>query len=82
MSDSSDVEAFILTEVCKELEKNIKKKRKRIWTNDIFVSRRNVGGFHTLFQRLRKDPVNTGIFPQEYCVSHQVKLSSVFAPPM
>jgi hypothetical protein len=39
MSGSSDVEAFILTAVCEELEKKRKNKKKRIWTNDIFVSR-------------------------------------------
>jgi hypothetical protein len=51
--------------------------------HDIFVSRCNEGEFHTLFQRLQRDPVeHKQYFRQEYCVSHQVKLSSAFPPPM
>jgi hypothetical protein len=41
MSDSSDVEVFILTEVGEEIEKKRKQKKKRMWMHDIFVSRVN-----------------------------------------
>jgi hypothetical protein len=82
MSASSDVEVFILV-VCEEIEKNTKKKEKRKWMNDTFLSRFKEGGFHTQFQELRKDPVrHRQDFRQEYCFSHQVKLPSVFASPM
>jgi hypothetical protein len=40
----------------RNLEK-IKNKKKRIWTNDMFVWRCNEAGFNTLFQKLRRDPV-------------------------
>jgi hypothetical protein len=39
-----------------------------------------VDEFHTPFQSPRKDPVNLTVFSQKHCVSHQVKLSSVFVP--
>jgi hypothetical protein len=39
MSDSSDVEVFILAAVCEDTEKKRKKKKKRTWMDDIFVSR-------------------------------------------
>jgi hypothetical protein len=59
-----------------------KKEKNRIWMNDIFVSRGDEGGFHTLSNAGQKPRVTQAVFPQDYCVSHQVKLSSVFAPPM
>jgi hypothetical protein len=48
-SDSSGVEVFILAAVCEEIEKTRKKKKKRFWVNDVFVSRCDEGEF----QRLR-----------------------------
>jgi hypothetical protein len=53
MSDSSDVEVFILVAVCEEVER----KRKQRLDEDIFVSVCNEGEFYALFQTLRKDLV-------------------------
>jgi hypothetical protein len=56
MSDSSEVDVFILAAVCEEIGKKIKKK-KRMSTHCIFLSGCNEGEFHILTQRLREDPV-------------------------
>jgi hypothetical protein len=55
MSDTSDVEVFILAAVCEEVMKKRKKKDNRMWmSNYQGVTRVN---FIQLFQRLCKDPV-------------------------
>jgi hypothetical protein len=51
------VEVFILAAVREEIDKKRKKKKKRMCMNDIFVSSCTEVEFHTLFQRLREDPV-------------------------
>jgi hypothetical protein len=68
----------------KKLIKLKKKEKNRMWTHDMSVSRCNEGEFDTLFQRLCPDPMKHKQYfhKKYYCVSRQVRLYSVFAPPM
>jgi hypothetical protein len=53
MSDSSNVEVFILAAFREEIEKK-ENKTKRTWIQNTFVSRCNENEFRTLLPRLRK----------------------------
>jgi hypothetical protein len=67
---------------CEEIEKNRKKGKDSLDERRICIRVWRGWISHTVSKTAQRPRETQAVFSQEYCVSHQVKLPSVFSPPM